>query len=341
MKRVPRARSFALVTLGVFAAHGLLLTAVVHFRPHAAQRAMAPAWVTRAVAVVVPDAIAAPTPEALPVRPPVPARASKPSPATAPSAAPRAEGAPEPQQPVAASSPEAVQVAAGKPARQREGEAAPHAATYRVAPTAKLHYKVVASAKGFELQGEGELDWRNDGSTYEARLTLSSPLLPKREQRSSGQVTKEGLAPERFSDKSRTEEAAHFQRDQGKVSFSNNRPDVALAPGAQDRLSIILQLGALLAGERRRHPPGSTVTIQTASTRDAEPWVFTVEKEERLELPGGTVPVLKLIRNPRKEFDQRVELWLAPGMDYVPVRVRLTNPNGEWVDQQWSSTDKG
>ena len=50
---------------------------------------------------------------------------------------------------------------------------------------------------------------------------------------------------------------------------------------------------------------------------------------------------LKLTRNPRKEFDIKVELWLAPGMDYVPVRLRLTQPNGDWLDQQWSSTDRG
>ena len=50
---------------------------------------------------------------------------------------------------------------------------------------------------------------------------------------------------------------------------------------------------------------------------------------------------LKLTRSPRKEFDQKVELWLAPGMDYVPVRLRLTQPNGDSVDQQWSSTDRG
>jgi hypothetical protein len=27
-------------------------------------------------------------------------------------------------------------------------------------------------------------------------------------------------------------------------------------------------------------------------------------------------------------------------MDYVPVRIRLTQANGDYVDQQWSSTDR-
>ena len=66
-----------------------------------------------------------------------------------------------------------------------------------------------------------------------------------------------------------------------------------------------------------------------------------MEAGEQLQLPGGNVATLKLTRNPRKEFDIKVELWLAPGMDYVPVRLRLTQPNGDWLDQQWSSTDRG
>jgi hypothetical protein len=35
-----------------------------------------------------------------------------------------------------------------------------------------------------------------------------------------------------------------------------------------------------------------------------------------------------------------VELWLGTAMDYVPVRVRLTQANGDYVDQQWASTDR-
>ena len=77
------------------------------------------------------------------------------------------------------------------------------------------------------------------------------------------------------------------------------------------------------------------------SEREADQWLFTVEGEEELQLPGGALRALKLVRNPRKEFDQKVELWLAPGMDYVPVRLRLTQANGDWLEQQWSGTDRG
>jgi hypothetical protein len=229
-----------------------------------------------------------------------------------------------------------VPVAAAAPV---PAAASPRAA-FSMPPSMKLHYEVTAQARGIALRGDGELQWRHDGNRYEARLEISSPLLPKRSQQSTGAITAEGLAPERFSDKARSEEAAHFDREGGKVTFSSNRPEAALLPGAQDRLSVTLQLGAMIAGEPKKFPPGTGISIQTASARDAEPWVFTVEGVESLALPGGTVSALKLTRNPRKEFDQKVELWLATGMDYVPVRLRLTQPNGDWVDQQWSSTDR-
>ena len=123
--------------------------------------------------------------------------------------------------------------------------------------------------------------------------------------------------------------------------FSNNRPEAALAAGMQDRLSVVVQLSMLVASEPARFAPGTQVVIPTASTREAEDWTFRVEGEEDLELPGGRVRALKLLRLPRREFDQKVELWLAPGKDYAPVRLRLTNPDGGWVDQRWSSTDRG
>jgi hypothetical protein len=123
--------------------------------------------------------------------------------------------------------------------------------------------------------------------------------------------------------------------------FSNNQPDAALLAGTQDRLSVVIQLSVLIGGQPSRYPAGTQIAIPTAGTRDLETWIFTVEGEEDLALPGGKVQALKLLRTPRKEFDQKVELWLAPRMDYAPVRLRLTSPNGDSVDQRWSSTDKG
>jgi hypothetical protein len=348
----PRARGRAgllALTLAVIAAHVLLLRGlpdVTRLPERSVPRALVTRTVEPAPATALPG-VAEPTPET---------RAAMPEGVSASRSARQDAAAQEPTNPqdaaftlaaptqasppIAAPSTPAASAPVATPAPAASASPQPSAA-FQVAAPVRLNYRVTAYARKLTLQGESELRWRHDGQSYEAGLEVSAPLLPTRRQTSTGSITADGLAPQRFSDKARNEEAAHFQRDKGLVTFSSNRPDAPLLAGAQDRLSVLLQLGAMIAGNPRKFPTSSIVAVQTASTRDAEEWQFTVEGEEQLQSPGGTVTALKLTRNPRKEFDQKVELWLAPGMDYVPVRLRLTQPNGDWVDQQWSSTDKG
>lgn len=211
---------------------------------------------------------------------------------------------------------------------------------FAVPGSVRLRYAVTGQSRGQAWTFGGELRWRHDGEQYEARLEYSSPLLPSRTQHSTGRITAEGLAPKRFSDKGRSEQATHFERESGHLVFSSNAAPVPLLPGAQDRLSVFIQLASMLAAAPAKFPAGTGITLQTAGVRDAEPWLFTVEGDESLELPGGTVATRKLVRNPRRDYDIRVELWLGTAMDYVPVRIRLTQPNGDFVDQQWASTDR-
>jgi hypothetical protein len=207
-------------------------------------------------------------------------------------------------------------------------------------PSAMLHYEVQAQARGVTLAGTARLDWQQDGSRYEARLELAANGLRPRVQQSTGEIVPSGLAPERFSDRSRGEQATHFDRAGGRIVFSNNQPAAEWLPGTQDRLSVVLQLAMLAAAQPARFAPGTEVAIPTATTREAGDWIFRVLGEEDLQLPGGAVRALRLERLPRREYDQKVELWLAPGLAYAPVRLRLTNPDGGWVDYRWSSTDR-
>lgn len=190
----------------------------------------------------------------------------------------------------------------------------------------------------FPIPVQGELLWRNQGGTYSARLFYGVFGL-SREQTSRGHITATGLAPERFSDKYRSELATHFHHAEHKISFSANTPDAALLPGAQDRLSVLLQLGGLLASAPEHYPPGSTVSIQTAGPRDADVWLFSVVASAALDLAGQATPTVKLERNPRRPYDQKVEVWLAPDMRYLPVRIRITDANGDNVDQVWVASE--
>lgn len=210
--------------------------------------------------------------------------------------------------------------------------------TYTVPGSVRLKYNATGRQSKMDYTASAELLWLQDGSTYNARLEVSAFILGSRVFSSAGHMTADGLAPDRFADKVRSEQAAHFERDKGRVTFSANTPEASLLPGAQDRLSVFIQLASMVAGEPQKYPLGTTITVQTVSRRAADTWVFTVDAEEKLRLPGGELATIRLLCNPRKDFDQKVEVWLAPALAYMPARIRVTEANGDFVDQQWRST---
>lgn len=202
----------------------------------------------------------------------------------------------------------------------------------------RLGFDAVGKRGRLDYRAMGRLTWMQDGSHYDMRLEMGDWIIGKRVLSSSGEITGAGLAPTRFSDKFRSERAAHFERQQGRIIFSANTPQAALLPGTQDQLSIFAQLAALVGGDPQAFPVGAGITIPTAGTRSVEPWAFTVEQEELLYLPGGQLPALKLVRTPNKDYDQKVELWLAPALAYLPARIRISFANGDFLDQQWTSS---
>jgi hypothetical protein len=203
---------------------------------------------------------------------------------------------------------------------------------------ALVKYEVRAQVKGINLTLNGELLWQNDGKNYNARLEFTHFLLGSRMQTSKGQLGPQGLEPVRFGDKVRSEVAAHFDRVAAKVTFSANTPDVPLTPGMQDQLSAILQLSGMLAAEPQRYPAGTEVSFQAVGPRSLETWVFTVGDSEKLNMPGGDLQAIKLSRPPTGPYSNRADIWFAPTQGYLPVRIRLTEANGDVADNLWRGT---
>ena len=225
-----------------------------------------------------------------------------------------------------------------EPAQPTQPEAAPM--TVAIPGSTRLKYDLTGEVKKQTYYARGELLWLQDGKTYDARLEVGAFLVGSRVRTSSGTITDRGLAPNRFADKWRSEVAAHFERDKGRVSFSANTPSVPLLADAQDQLSVLLQLAAMVAGDPARYGPGSSITLPVVGMRDADVWVFTVLGEEKTALPSGETMALKLMRNPRREFDQKIEAWLSPKLGYLPVRFRITQANSDFIDQQLRVVDK-
>jgi hypothetical protein len=198
---------------------------------------------------------------------------------------------------------------------------------------AELIYTVHRGA----LSGEGRLVWRPVAGGYtltlEARLPLIGVIFS---ETSTGSFDAWGLAPQRYAERRlrRSERALTMSRDAagggggggggGTLSFSASTARLPLPPGAQDRLSWLVQLAALY----RAAPPGSAplfssgADLPVASVNgDLSQWQFRVAP--------GQAGLLHLERRPPGPYDTLAEVWLDPARQHWPVRVRLTEAGGE------------
>ena len=217
-----------------------------------------------------------------------------------------------------------------------------HPAKVIYAPPALLLFDGRGEEKGYiKYTANAELLWQPQGPQYSARLEISAFGIRLRTWTSKGMLSEDGILPTRFGDRPRgAEQATHFQRDKGLITFSANNPDVALQAGAQDKLSALLQLSALVARAPDRYLTGASIEFQAADAHRAEIWNFRADAAETLELPGGTLRATRFTKEPTVEFDQRIEVWLAPDLRYLPVRLRITEANGTFADLLWRKTQK-
>ncbi len=207
-------------------------------------------------------------------------------------------------------------------------------------PSGKFGYAVSALSGGQPRNGSGTLQWASDGKDYQLQLDVPLLFITALRQSSVGSISADGLMPSRYADKriNRSEVAAHFNHDGlAQITFSGNQPSVPLMRGAQDRLSLLMQLAGMAAGQPERFTPGASISVQVAGTEEAAVWLFNVEAQETVQVPAGTTTALRLVRSPRREFDARVEVWMAPSLGYLPVRFKQTEQNGNYTDLQLRS----
>lgn len=284
-------------------------------------------------------------PQALPAR----ARPGVAKPTPAPQAQPAAERMPEP---AAGSVPEAaaepvpevpaqgwVPVAnaepmraalAAEPAASAPGVRATPTYPTRVAPPFEARYRMQRGA----LSGDASLRWAHDGKGYqlrlEARVVLLGAVLT---QQSVGGFDAAGLAPQRFTDRRlrRSERAVNFVRPAdgtpAHVSFSARTGEAPLWAGMQDRLSWVVQLGAIMAARPGGPHLGETIELDVAGPAgEVQHWVFSVA-----EAPAAGATV-KLVREPGAAYDTAVQVWLDPTHHYQLRRMRLAEARGDALE---------
>ena len=217
-------------------------------------------------------------------------------------------------------------------------DAIPHYRT-QMPPALTLRYVMQRGS----LSGRGELTWRPDGEHYELKLVGSVAGLTVLTEVSSGGFDAAGVAPMRFTDQRlrRGTKAANFQRDAGKITFSGPSVEFPLREGAQDRLSWMVQLGAIVAAEPKLRGVGAKVVMYVVGANgDASVWAFDCAAVESVTTGAGTVNALKFVREPREPYDTQVQVWIDPAQHYLPVRAtQKSGSNDEGFELRLQSVE--
>ena len=204
-------------------------------------------------------------------------------------------------------------------------------------PSADLTYRIDAKKKGIPLSGSALVNWRVGGGKYSASNTARAQILGKiLDNRSEGLIDVYGLAPLQFREKRfrKDETIATFDRAAKAIGFNDGKLSYPLTGGEQDRASVQWQLAAVGRGQPDKFTPGSEWKFFVAGRRDAEAWTFKVVNREPLKTGMGTVQTVHLVKSPSPDArGQAIDLWLAPSLEWYPVKLRFAEEDGEFVEQ--------
>lgn len=289
------------------------------------------------------------------------AKAAKPR-VTAPEPEPPAEAAPAEQPPepapepaitaaaepaLAASAPEPVSAAASEPAldtaaaaAEAVASAASGAATFDWPASTRVTYVLTGNYRG-EVQGDAQVEWVRAGNRYQVHLDLTvgpsfAPLITRR-MSSDGELGPGGLEPRRYDQDTKV-----VMRDRKRIAMSFDPQTVTLAngdrrdsvPGVQDTASQFVQLTFLFTTRPDLLKVGGSFEVPLALPNRVDRWTYDVLGEETLYTSFGPLQSfhLKPRRESTKSGDLRAEIWFAPQLRYLPVRIRIEQDAANFVD---------
>ncbi|AXA93857.1 DUF3108 domain-containing protein [Massilia sp. YMA4] len=254
-------------------------------------------------------------------------QSAEPAPGPAPAAP-----VPEPPAPAAEAAPAAAAPPPEVPATGRRFRV-------NVPPPAAFELEVKRTdADGRKWSGVADMRWQTDGSTYKVGLNVGISMLIARVDllalTSEGTIEDAGIAPVTMTEKRRTRSmtATHFHPDERRITFSASSASVPMLAGAQDKATVPFQLAAIGRGDVNQF--AGDIDIQVGEDRGATIYRFQLVGEEELETKMGRLVTWRLARPPKPgSYNARLDIWLAPSLDWYPVQIRNTEGNGAVTTQ--------
>ncbi|RZL00679.1 MAG: DUF3108 domain-containing protein [Rubrivivax sp.] len=207
----------------------------------------------------------------------------------------------------------------------------------------RVSYKVRGYFRG-DVYGSAKVEWVRQGLDYQVRVNAiigpSFAPIGSWHLVSAGTITPAGLSPKRFEQVDRllirTSPPRTVVFEEDKVLLESGER-VDRQPNMQDASSQFIQLAYQFIMKPEVLKAGNTIYLPLALPKRVETIAYDVVGEQVIDTPIGKVPTFHV--KPRKMSAEGgvlpVEIWFAPGLQYLPVRILVHGKDGKsYMDMQ-------
>lgn len=247
--------------------------------------------------------------------------------------------------PAAASAPTAASSALAAASVPSMGASGPNSGRAFVWPQAtKVSYKLEGYFRG-PVSGQASVEWVRQDSRYQVHIDASigpsfAPLGSWR-LTSEGDIQPQGLYPKLYENVNRMLIKSTAPRLVTLADEEVTQPDGKRYPrpvDVQDPASFMIQLAYRFTLQPELLQPGNSVEMNVVTQRKLEQVSFDVVGNDVVRTPMGDIPTVHV--RPRKTITEGTALpadvWFAPGLQYLPVRIYIKVNDEAYMDMQMS-----
>jgi outer membrane biosynthesis protein TonB len=195
----------------------------------------------------------------------------------------------------------------------------------------RLSYTLTGQFRG-PLYGDAQVQWQHTDTQYQAQVRVSVGLFMNMSMTSQGRITPTRLWPQAYEEERRGKKRGARLGDQTVVL--DNGSTLPRPPDLQDTASQFVQLAQDFATGRTTLRVGAVVPVMLVRPGGMDEWTYDVVSQDTLNTPLGALAAFHLQPRPlaKPRGTVTVDMWFAPALQYLPVRIRLTLNPEVWLD---------
>ena len=205
-------------------------------------------------------------------------------------------------------------------------------------PSTRLTYTLKGLYRNGPLYGKAAVEWRRSGAHYQVQFDIHVSPFFDQHMFSDGQITDKGLSPQHYDESFEVPLLAprvrriEFLEDEVQLANGNR---VIKLPQTQDGASQFVQFVWMFTTRPDLLRAGNVVDVPLALNSNLRRWHYQVMGLETLDLDFGQLDAVHLkpvLDGPRRPNEYPFEIWTAPTLQYLPVRILVPIDEKNFAD---------